>query len=112
MKAERPAKSKIVKESTKLPRRSNKLKAGDTKFKKSAAAVKESEIRFRNIIESSKDGIIFFDGKTRKIILGSKAMAKLLGCSKKALVGRSISSLHPPEEWTSIEKSFKKHLRG
>jgi PAS domain S-box-containing protein/putative nucleotidyltransferase with HDIG domain len=74
--------------------------------------LKESESRFRNIIEQSKDGIILFDGKTRKIILGNTAMAKLLGCSKEELVGRSIPSLHPSKEWKNIEQKFQKHVGG
>jgi len=110
MKAERKTKAQLVKELDDLHRRINELEAGETKFKKSASALKESENRFRNIFESSKDGIIFFDGKTRKILLGNSAMAELLGCSKKALVGRTIPFLHPPEDWVWIEKEFQKHL--
>jgi len=83
-----------------------------TERKKAEEALKESESSFRSIIESSKDGIIFFDGKTRKILFGNSAMAELLGCSKEDLVGRSIPSLHPAEEWASIEQEFQKHVRG
>jgi len=83
-----------------------------TERKRAKEALKESESSFRSIIESSKDGIIFFDGKTRKIIFGNSAMAELLGCSKEDLVGRSIPSLHPAGEWASIEQEFQKHVRG
>jgi PAS domain S-box-containing protein len=83
-----------------------------TKRREAEEALKESESRFRNIIENSKDGIIFFDGKTRKIVFGNGAMAELLGCSKADLVGRSISSLHPSKEWASVEQEFQKHVRG
>ena len=83
-----------------------------TERKRVEEALKESESRFRSIIESSKDGIIFFDGKTRKILFGNGAMAELLGCSKEGLVGRSIPSLHPSEEWESIEQEFQKHVSG
>ena len=83
-----------------------------TEHKQAEEALKESESRFRSIIESSKDGIIFFDGKTRKILFGNGTMAELLGYSKEGLVGRSIPSLHPPEDWESIEQEFQKHVRG
>ncbi|MGA9362789.1 MAG: PAS domain S-box protein [Bacteroidota bacterium] len=83
-----------------------------TERKRVEEALKESESRFRSIIESSKDGIILFDGKERKILFGNGAMAKLLGCSKEDLVGRSIPSLHPSEEWASIEQEFQKHVSG
>jgi PAS domain S-box-containing protein/putative nucleotidyltransferase with HDIG domain len=83
-----------------------------TKRREAEEALKESESRFRSIIENSKDGIIFFDGKTRKILFGNGAMAELLRCSKADLVGRSISSLHPSEEWASVEQEFQKHVSG
>ncbi|MBN1762257.1 MAG: PAS domain S-box protein [Methanomicrobia archaeon] len=83
-----------------------------TEQKRAKEALKESESKFRSIIESSKDGIIFFDGKTRKILFGNGAMAELLGCSKEDLVSRSISSLHPSEEWASVEQEFQKHVSG
>ncbi|MCX5814478.1 MAG: PAS domain S-box protein [Proteobacteria bacterium] len=74
--------------------------------------LKESESRFRIIFESSKDGIILFDGKTKNIIHGNNAMAELLGCFSEDLVGRSISSLHPAEEWSNIKHELQKHLSG
>jgi two-component system cell cycle sensor histidine kinase/response regulator CckA len=83
-----------------------------TERKRTEETLKESESRFRNIVDNSKDGIIFFDGKTRKILFGNSAMAELLGCSKEDLVGRSIPSLHPPEEWASVEQEFQKHVSG
>jgi two-component system cell cycle sensor histidine kinase/response regulator CckA len=83
-----------------------------TKRKRSEEALKESESRFRNTIESSKDGFIFFDGKTQKILLGNGAMAELLRCSKGDLAGRSIQSLHPSEEWANVEREFQKHVSG
>ncbi|MFH1026112.1 MAG: PAS domain S-box protein [Nitrospirota bacterium] len=83
-----------------------------TEHKRTEEALKESESRFRNIIENSKDGIIFFDEKTRKILFGNNAMAELIGCSKEDLVGKLIPSLHPSEEWESIEQRFLKHLSG
>jgi PAS domain S-box-containing protein len=81
-----------------------------TERKRMETALKESESRFRSIIEDSQDGIIFFDGKTRKILFGNGAMAGLLGCSKEDLAGRTISSLHPPEEWASVEQEFQRHV--
>ena len=80
--------------------------------KRAEQALKESESRLRSIIESSKDGIIFFDGRNQKILFGNGAMAELLGCSKEDLVGRSIPSLHPSGKWESVEQEFQKHVSG
>ena len=73
--------------------------------KRAEQALKESEIRFRNIFETSEDGIVFFDGKTRKIILANKAMVRLLKCPPEGLIGRSI-----PFWDSSQEIEFQKHL--
>jgi PAS domain S-box-containing protein len=84
-----------------------------TERKRMEEALRESEGRLRSIIESSKDGMIFFDGNTRKILFGNDAMAESLQCSKEDLVDRSIQSLHPPEEWgKSIAQEFQRHVSG
>ena len=83
-----------------------------TERKQAEEALKESESRSRNIIETSKDGIIFFDGKTQKVLFGNGTMAELLGCSKEDLAGRSLQSLHPSEAWASVEQEFQKHMSG
>ncbi|MBM4146740.1 MAG: PAS domain S-box protein [Nitrospira sp.] len=83
-----------------------------TERKRVEKALKESERKFRNIIENSKDGIIFFDGETRNILFGNNAMAELIGCSMNDLVDKSIPSLHPSEEWGIIEQKFLKHISG
>ncbi len=70
------------------------------------------EIFFRSIFENCNDGIIFFNGKTRKILFGNGAMARLLGCSTESLAGRSIASLHPSDEWQRIEREYQKHVIG
>ena len=83
-----------------------------TRQKQTEYNLKESEKKFRNIITHSQDGIIFFDKKNR-IIFSNAAMAKLMGCSTKDLVGRTISSLHPPKEWAKkIKAEFQKHLNS
>jgi PAS domain S-box-containing protein len=83
-----------------------------TRQKQTEYNLKESEKKFRNIIKHSQDGIIFFNKKNR-IIFSNAAMAKLMGCSTKDLVGRTISSLHPPKDWTKkIKAEFQKHLNS
>ena len=112
MKAGGKTKDQLIKELADLQKRVKQLESKNLKAGQDVAALKESENRFQNIFESSKDGIIFFEGKTRKILLANKAMSQLLGCSKESLIGRSIPSLHPPEEWPDLEKEFQKHVNG
>lgn len=102
----------VVKDSQGLPIKVYGVMQDITERKLAEEVLKESENRFRSIIENSKDGIIFFDGENQKILFGNDSMAELLKCSKEDLTGRSISSLHPPEEWKSIEQEFLKHVHG
>ncbi|MBN1663676.1 MAG: PAS domain S-box protein [Deltaproteobacteria bacterium] len=133
MKEERKTKAQLIKELGDLKRRIDELEDRKNEDKPTVihpaeyesipgiktltvkhAAINptEYESRFRNIFENSKDGIIFFDGNTHKIIHGNSAMAQLIGCSEEDLAGRSIPSLHPSDEWPGIEKEFRKHVSG
>jgi PAS domain S-box-containing protein len=110
MKTESKTKAQLIQELEDLRARVDELEAKEVVTGQIVAALQESEGRFRNIFETSKDGIIFFDGKTRKIILGNNAMAELLGCSKEDLIGLTIPFMHPPEEWVWIEQEFQEHV--
>ena len=88
-----------------------------TERKRVEEALKESENRSsRSIIESSKDGIIFFDGKTHKDSFSQTVpWLILLGCSKADLAGRSdsksrISLIRVVKH--CLQQEFQRHVRG
>ncbi|MBN1662809.1 MAG: PAS domain S-box protein [Deltaproteobacteria bacterium] len=101
-----------MKKSAPPDQRADGRRGSAPEIKPTGMALTESEKRFRSIFENSKEGIIFFDGKTQKILLANGTMAQLMGSSKEELTGRSISSLHPAEDWPAIEQEFRKHASG
>jgi PAS domain S-box-containing protein len=74
--------------------------------------MRESESKFRTIIEGSNDGIIFCETDTRKITFANNAMARLLGYSPEDLDGMNIQDLHPKDEWDSVRREFERHVSG
>ncbi len=68
-----------------------------TERMKNEAALKESEKKYRSIIEAANDAIIIVDIETRNIIDINKKVEKLTNHSREGLIGKSHLFLHPKE---------------
>jgi PAS domain S-box-containing protein len=60
-------------------------------------AVKESEERYRTLVENSSDAILVMD-RHRNILSCNRAFLEMFGYTKDDVEGRSISMIHPTEE--------------
>lgn len=60
-------------------------------------AIKESEERYRTLVESSSDAILVID-RHRNILSCNRAFLEMFGYSKDHVEGRPISIIHPTEE--------------
>ena len=69
----------------------------DTLVKAMEKSLKESEIRFQRIVETSIEGILIFD-ENYKITFVNKNMASMLGYNTKELLGKSYISLFPEDK--------------
>ena len=49
-----------------------------------------SELRYRRLFESAKDGILILDGNTAKITDANPFLAGLLGCTRAELIGKEL----------------------
>ena len=79
----------------------------DTTEKKLAdRALKESEKKYRTIIEAANDAIITVDIESGKIIDVNKQTERLTGHSRNELLGKSHLFLHPKEEWEHYSLIF------
>jgi len=58
--------------------------------RKAEAAVRDSEVRYRRLFQSSKDGILILDATTGKIIDANAFMSGLLGQELPGLVGKEL----------------------
>lgn len=75
--------------------------------KKAEEALKESEIKYRTIIESANDTIIIVDIKSRKIIDVNKKAEILTGRTRDELIGQSHLILHPAEYANEYTNTFE-----
>ena len=67
---------------------------------------KESEERFRKIVETTEEGIVTFDGEGRFTSL-NKAAERVLGCRSNQLLGESLQQIVPHKE----REVAQSHLR-
>jgi PAS domain S-box-containing protein len=58
--------------------------------KRADAVLKDSEIRYRRLFESAKDGILILDAQTSKIIDSNPFMTDLLGYSHEEFLGKEL----------------------
>ena len=61
-----------------------------TEGKLAAAALKNSEVRYRRLFESAQDGILILDAHTLKIIDSNPFMTDLLGYSQNEFMGKEL----------------------
>ncbi len=74
--------------------------------------MKEFENRFREIIDNSREGIIFVDLNDKTIFSANQAMSDMLGWSREELIGMSINTIHPSDSYNLILKEFDEHRNG
>ena len=66
-----------------------------TERKRTEAALRASEERFRTVVESSANGLVMVDGEGR-IVLLNRQIERLFGYRREELIGRPIEALIPP----------------
>ena len=86
-------KEELLKELQELRQENNSLKASNTdifKSKKAEDALLVSEIRYRRLFESAKDGILILDAETGKIVDVNPFLIDLLGFSYEEFIEKTI----------------------
>jgi PAS domain S-box-containing protein len=64
-----------------------------TKHKRAEEALKASEIRYRRLFESAKDGILILDAETGIIVDVNPFLIELLGSSQEEFLGKELWEL-------------------
>lgn len=77
-----------------------------TQRKKAEFNLKESETRFRTIIESANDAIFISDSLSGEIIDANRKGEQLMGLSRELIVGTNIAELHPDGERSIAKKEL------
>ena len=73
--------------------------------------VKESEEKYRALIENANDAILVFDADAGLVIEANKKAVALLGLPVEKLVGLHYSQLHPPEDSEQCRRFFEDAVR-
>ncbi|HDT14667.1 MAG TPA: PAS domain S-box protein, partial [Firmicutes bacterium] len=74
--------------------------------------IKESEEKYRKLMQNANDAVIVADAETAKIIDVNKKAVELSGRGKKELIGMNRSKLHPSEYKKKYKKMFDFHAKA
>lgn len=83
-----------------------------TERHKSEVLLKESEERFKNIFENSRDGLLIADVETKKFIMCNNAIASMLGYTKEELLSLNVEKIHPIHDLPYVLDLFDKQSKG
>jgi len=78
------------------------------KRKEAEEALRESEIRYRRLFESAKDGILILDAETGKIIDANPFLLRILDYSQEEMIGKELWEIGPFKDIVANQKSFHK----
>lgn len=81
-----------------------------TDQKHAALALRDSEEKFRNLFQSSNDGILVYDMEGRIIDANEKA-AQQFRCSLQQLQTQRIPQLHPDDQLSTSQEAFEAVVR-
>jgi PAS domain S-box-containing protein len=82
-----------------------------TERKKAEQALRESEERFRAILDGVNDGILVADLETRKFCLGNNAICRMLGYRPEDIKNLGVMDIHPRESLPHVMEQFDKLAR-
>jgi len=111
MKDRNKTKDQLIDELAKLRRRIAKLEKSETERKEIDEALRESEKRYREMVE--KAGIaILIDDKKGNIKYANKKAAELYGYSQEEMNDQSVKSLVHPDDFERVMKFHKARIQG
>ncbi|HEV2419431.1 MAG TPA: PAS domain-containing protein, partial [Terriglobia bacterium] len=81
-----------------------------TEWKRAEESVRQSEKRFKALVENSSDAISLVDA-TGKVLLSSHAVSPIFGYALEERVGKNLFELIHPEDQQHVARSFQKLLQ-
>lgn len=111
MKDEKRLKEDLIVELKQLRKRVSKLEADKIKRKHVKEALRESEEKYRNLIENTKDSIVIIDLKGN-VLFGNKASEQLTGYSLEEGIGINSRKVTPLRYWPRSLAALRKAKKG
>ena len=90
----------------------SELQAEIAERKRVENALRESEEKYRKLIEAANDAIFIADAETGIIINANKQAGKLIELDVKEIIGMHQTQLHPKEEAEHYRKAFIEHVQS
>ncbi len=78
-----------------------------TSLVKSAEALAASELRYRRLFESAKDGILILDAETGVVVDVNPFLVELLGLTREAILGKAVWELGYLADIVANQDAFK-----
>ena len=82
-----------------------------TERKGATDAIRESEMRYRRIVETTNEGVWLLDSTLRNSYV-NRQMAEMLGYSQEEMVGRSVFDFYFPEDVTRKQEVLSRRQQG
>jgi PAS domain S-box-containing protein len=82
-----------------------------TEHKQAEEALRESEEKYRNLVETANEGILVIDAGHRITYINEK-MAEMLGYSRKDIIGKSVRDFTDEAGKAVFETNMKKRQQG
>jgi PAS domain S-box-containing protein len=79
-----------------------------SKRKEAEEALRESEIRYRRLFESAKDGLLILDAGTGKIIDANPFLLEILDYSREEMIEKDFREIEPFENVIASQDVFRK----
>jgi PAS domain S-box-containing protein len=83
-----------------------------TERKRSEAALRETEEKYRTLIELAGDAIIVVDAHTEIILDANQMAEKMLGRARCEIIGLHQTEIQPPEKLEQYSEIFQQHIES
>jgi len=95
-----------------LRKRVKELEKELVKSRQAQKALRASEKKYRTFFDNANDAVFIADVKTGVILDANKGAERLLGRSRRKIIGMHQSQLHPADKVKYYTEKFRKHVRN
>lgn len=73
-------------------------------------ALRESEEKYRNVVENTNDGICVIQDDSVKFI--NNSLTEIIGCSKDEIIGKNFEDFVHPDELQKVKDKYQRFMAG